>query len=174
MTAQLPIRSAADTAHQEAFRSGMRQLASGTMLITGGTAADPVGLVATAVCSVSVDPPTLLACINHSASAFDAIARRGRFSVNVLADTHRDLLARFTDPSRRAERFTGAEWLHRPDEPSIVADALATFDCLVVEQLRYHTHTVFFAHPLAIHWRDGDPLVHFNRGFHALAENTPH
>lgn len=169
MTAVTPIRRD-DTKWEtgEAFRSGMRQLASGVSLITGGTSTAPVGLVATAVCSVSVEPPTLLASINHNASAFAAIDATGRFVVNVLGVPHHDLVEQFSRAERRDERFRSGNWVVRQDGPLLLGDAIAIFDCKVVERLRYSTHTIFLARPLAVSVNDGGPLVHFNRQLYDL------
>ena len=71
MTAITPIRRQGDNwDSSEAFRTGMRRLASGVSIITSGTATAPVGLVATAVCSVSIEPPTLHVSISRTASAY--------------------------------------------------------------------------------------------------------
>jgi flavin reductase len=170
MTAITPIRRDAtswDTS--QAFRTGMRQLASGVSIVTSGTGRAPVGLVATAVCSVSIEPPTLLVSISRTASAYPAIDASGRLCVNVLGDGHADLLAAFTTPERRAERFTDPAWRLRPDAPPLLENALAAFDCHVVERFAYATHMVFFARPETVLVGDGDPLLHFDRGFHRLA-----
>ena len=170
MTAVTPIRRDELTWESgDVFRTGMRRLASGVSLITGGTPAAPAGLIATAVCSVSVDPPTLLASINHNASAYEVIAATGRFAVNVLSVTHHDLVEQFSRPERRSERFEAGNWLARPDGPLLLEDALAVFDCVVVETHNYATHTIFLARPVEVSVRgDGNPLVHFNRQFHVL------
>ena len=170
MTAITPIRRDGETwDSSEAFRTGMRQLASGVSIITGGTGEAPVGLVATAVCSVSVEPPTLLVSISRTASAYPVIEASGRLCVNILGTNHDELVARFTNSERRAERFTGASWRLRPDAPPVLDDALAAFDCRVVERFSYATHVIFFARPEQVLVGEGDPMVHFDRGFHRLA-----
>lgn len=170
MTAITPIRRDGETwDSSEAFRTGMRQLASGVSIITGGTGEAPVGLVATAVCSVSVEPPTLLVSISRTASAYPVIEASGRLCVNILGTGHDELVARFTSSDRRAERFTGASWRLRPDAPPVLDDALAAFDCRVVERFSYATHVIFFARPEQVLVGEGDPMVHFDRGFHRLA-----
>ncbi len=173
MTAITPIRRQDETDRtswetSDAFRTGMRQLASGVSIITSGTAKAPVGLVATAVCSVSIEPPTLLVSVSRTASAYPTIEASGRLCVNVLGTGHDDLLASFTTPDRRAERFTGSAWRLRPDAPPVLSDALAAFDCRVVERFAYATHMVFFARPEKVLVGAGDPLIHFDRGFHKL------
>ena len=170
MTAITPIRRDGETwDSSEAFRTGMRQLASGVSIITGGTGEAPVGLVATAVCSVSVEPPTLLVSISRTTSAYSIIEASGRLCVNILGTGHDELVARFTSSDRRAERFTGGSWRLRPDAPPVLDDALAAFDCRVVERFSYATHVIFFARPEQVLVGEGDPMVHFDRGFHRLA-----
>ncbi len=80
------------------FKLGMRRLAAGVSLIT--TVHDGVrhGLVATAVNSVTADPPTLLVCINKSASAHDHVDQAGVLCVNILAHEHEAVAARFSSP----------------------------------------------------------------------------
>ena len=170
MTAITPIRRDGETwDSSEAFRTGMRQLASGVSIITGGTGEAPVGLVATAVCSVSVEPPTLLVSISRTTSAYSIIEASGRLCVNILGTGHDELVARFTSSDRRAERFTGASWRLRPDATPVLDDALAAFDCRVVERFSHATHVIFFARPEQVLVGEGDPMVHFDRGFHRLA-----
>jgi flavin reductase len=166
MTAMSPIRREPEWASSDAFRGGMRRLASGVCLITGGNADAPVGLIATAVCSVSIDPPTLLASINHNAAAFATIDASGRFCVNVLGIEHRDIVGHFTTAVHRDKRFRGGAWRLHPNGPPILDTALAAFDCRVVERLRYSTHTIFLARPETVATGDGDPLLHFERQFH--------
>lgn len=171
MTAITPIRREGDTwDSSEAFRAGMRQLASGVSIITSGTAAAPVGMVATAVCSVSIEPPTLLVSISRTASAYPTIEASGRLCVNVLGNSHDDLLASFTSPERRAERFTSSAWRLRPDAPPVLDVALAAFDCRVVERFAYATHVIFFARPEKVLVGEGDPLIHFDRAFRRLEQ----
>lgn len=169
MTAMLPIhRDEPAWESSDAFRDGMRRLASGVSLLTTGPSTAPQGLVATAVCSVSVDPPTLLACINRTASAYATIATSGRFAVNVLSMSHHDIVEQFSRPDRRADRFQSGHWRSNGDGPLLLADAIAVFDCLLVEKLHYATHTIFLARPLQVTIGEDRPLVHFNRQFHDL------
>lgn len=170
MTAITPIRQDTVTLDaSDAFRAGMRRLASGVSIVTSGTGSAPVGLIATAVCSVSIDPPTLLVSISRSSSAHPTIAASGRLCVNILGPEHRDLLELFTNAGKRAERFTGGEWRLRPDAPPILSTALAAFDCRIVERIVYSTHEIFLACPELTLVGNGAPLVHFDRQFRQLS-----
>ena len=79
----------------EQFKQGMRCLAAGVTIVT--TVHDGVrgGLTATAVTSLSADPPQVLVCVNRTANAHDLIHRGSLLCVNVLCHGHKDLAARF-------------------------------------------------------------------------------
>jgi flavin reductase len=174
MTALVPLAPHVEGwATGTAFRDGMRHLASGVCLVTSGTLLAPVGLVATAVCSISVEPATLMVSINNAASAFGTIAETGRIVVNVLGEQHRDLVEQFSRPERRAERFSSRSWLGEQGGPPRLADALAVFDCRVVETHAYFTHTLFLARPIAVAVTTGEPLIHYNRALSGLAAMRP-
>jgi len=129
----------------DAFRAAMRELAAGVTIVTAGTADGRRGLTATAVCSVSADPPTLLACINRATDGHAAIAAAGHFCVNVVAAEHRDLAERFAgrDGSHGVERFERGDWDRLVTGAPVLADAVAAFDCRVVEAMSWGTHTIF-------------------------------
>ena len=68
------------------FKAGMRRLAASVNVITTRTPdGQRSGLTATAVCSVSATPPTLLVCVNRSGNSHAVLTSSGVFAVNVLA-----------------------------------------------------------------------------------------
>jgi flavin reductase len=155
---------------EDAFRAGMRQLASGVAIVTSVLDGERFGLVATAVCSVSVAPPTLLASVNHHASAYNAIERSGIMGVSIIGSAQHDLVDVFTDPGRRAERFRDGQWTHLVTGAPILKGALAIFDCRIVARMSYATHTLFLGTPEEVRIADTPqlPLIHFNRRISAL------
>ncbi len=88
-----------------AFKKGMRHLAASVTLITTKLQDQRGGLTATAVCSVSAEPPQILVCVNKTASAHDPIGEAGFFCVNILCPEHRKL----------AERFAGMDGIEGDD-----------------------------------------------------------
>lgn len=151
------------------FRAGMRQLAAGISLITTQSHNGPIGMIATSVCSVSLEPPTLLVCINHGASGYQAFDDNAAIGINLLGTEHSDMVTQFTDKERRVERFSSGHWSVAPGGAPMLDDALAGFDCHVVRKLDHGTHTIFIA--IAQRVRSSDartPLVHYDRGLRAL------
>ena len=66
------------------FIAGMRRLAAGVTIVTASQGELRAGLTATSVCSLTAEPPRLLACVHREADAHDMILASGRFAVNVL------------------------------------------------------------------------------------------
>lgn len=80
----------------ELYRNLMRHQAGGVALIATGRHGGRTGLAATAVCSLTDAPPTLLVCVNQTASAHDIIEDTGFFSVNLLCPSHKELVGVFS------------------------------------------------------------------------------
>lgn len=153
-----------------AFKAGMRSLAAGVSLITTMDEGTPHGLVATAVSSVSADPPTLLVCINQAASLHDPLKRTGLFCVNLLREADAGLAHRFSSPERRHERFESGKWLISERVAPVLEDAVVAFECEVVGQFPHGSHTIFLGAVRCVHdySQDRSPLVYFNRGYRTL------
>lgn len=128
------------------FKQAMRHLAGGVVIVATEHQGRRAGLAATAVCSVSADPPTILVCINEGASAHEPILRSGCFSVNLLASRQGDIARRFSGEMgvKGEDRFAIGTWTPRETGAPILEDALASFDCRVAEVVQMSTHSVFF------------------------------
>jgi flavin reductase len=150
--------------HLNSFKLAMRRLAGGVCLVTGVEKGVPLGLVATAVTSFTADPPTLISCINKSASAHDGILRAGSFCINVLDEEDSDLARRFSSPELRASRFDDNRWTVLETGSPVLRGALASFDCTVADTLAYGTHTLFIGQVISLVVGDGlpRPLVYLD------------
>src|SRR2546430_8261764 len=101
------------------------------------------GMTATAVCSASADPPTVLACINRLATTHGAVAKSRAFCVNVLRAEDWELSTTFSGAQSGEARFKSRDWTRLPTGPPGLIDALVSFDCRVVKKLSCGTHTIF-------------------------------
>ncbi|MEV6166465.1 flavin reductase family protein [Streptomyces sp. NPDC052052] len=121
MTAELATVPAAqqETAPTpSAMRRALGAFATGVTVVTGLDADEPVGFACQSFASVSLDPPLVLFCADHSGRTWPRIRKAGRFSVNVLAEDQTDLCARFG--SSRGRKFDGLDWdLSRWGTPSL-------------------------------------------------------
>ncbi len=154
------------------YRNLMRQQAGAVALIATGPHGGRTGLAATAVCSLTDTPPTLLVCVNQSASAHDVIAATGSFSVNLLCPSHQDLVALFSGQTelQGEARFDDSLWQTLQTGAPVLKDALASFDCEVVATNRVSTHAIYIGEVRDGRARDGaDPLVYFRGTLHSVS-----
>ena len=129
-----------------AFKTGMRHLAASVTLITTRLRELRGGLTATAVCSVSAEPPQLLVCVNKTASAHDPIGDAGFFCVNVLSPQHRKIAERFAgmDGVEGDDRFLDmGDWSTLSTGAPVLKGCPVSFDCRLVTRVAAGTHTIY-------------------------------
>jgi len=152
------------------FKRGMRRLAAGVSIVTTFEHGERHGMAATSVCSVSADPPTLLVCVNRTATTHAIIGRAGFFCVNLLAENDDDLARRFSTPADRESRFRDRDWTTLITDAPALVGSLASFDCEVIESIDVDSHTVFIGRVKAIElWHERVvPLVYLDGRFDTL------
>ena len=146
------------------FKEGMRQLAAGVTIVTTAVGERRNGLTATAVCSLSAEPPTLLACVNREAGAHAPTLLSRVFCVNVLGAKHLDLATQFASSSRVPERFSTGTWGTLATGAPVLMDALASFDCLLGQTLKAETHTVLVGRVQAVRIDPAAQPLLYSRG----------
>lgn len=125
------------------FRSGMRRMTGAVCVIATGRSGQRAGLTATAVCSVSAEPPRLLVCVNTGASAHDTLDREGTLSVNVLSPSQVTVASTFSSSRIKGEdRFACGEWSSLDGVP-VLNEASVVFTCCIAERISSGTHTIF-------------------------------
>jgi len=131
----------AERAAQAAFKTALRRFTSTICLITTEWKGARYGMAATAVQSVTADPPTLLVCINQSASISGPLKLTGKFAVNMLHLSHAPLVPLFSGKLKGEERFAHGEWITAGGVP-ILGDAQAAFVCSLNSAVTVGTHDV--------------------------------
>ncbi len=126
------------------FRAAMRRLAGGVSVITVGQGRDITGMTVTSVSSLSVEPPTLIVCINRNSSSWQLLVRHRAFGVNILNAEQIEVAERFSGKGgvKGAERFAGAQWTTRSSGVPLLVDALASIDCEVEDIVERHSHGI--------------------------------
>lgn len=153
----------------DAYRQAMRHVASTVYAITTGTLGDRQGILATAVSSLSFDPPSLLVCINRSASLHQPLAGADVFAVNVLGLGNRDVAERFM-LERGEDRFAGDGWEQHYDVP-VLATAQSSFVCRRAHCHEFGTHSIFIGELIAAsHREDAAPLTYYDRHYIDISE----
>ncbi|XWY21255.1 4-hydroxyphenylacetate 3-monooxygenase, reductase component [Bisgaard Taxon 45] len=158
---------------QQNFRNAMAKLAAGVNIITTNGTAGKCGITATAVCSVTDTPPTIMVCINKNSEMNPVFQRNKRLCINVLSAEQVDLAQHFAGfkGSCMDERFEWAVWheKHDPTAPPSLNNALANLTGTIVDMRDIGTHSMFLVELDDIQVSEqGQALVYFSRQFHTV------
>ena len=135
------------------------------LIVSGASASGMAGFTASAVCSVTDTPPTLLVCLNRSASVYETFKKNQVLCVNTLASHQQHLSNLFGGKTPMAERFSQGNWKTLLTQSPVLEDALVSFDCEVVQQVSVGSHDVLFCEVKAMCQRQGNALMYFNRSY---------
>jgi flavin reductase len=152
------------------FRTAMSRLGAAVNIITTADRDGWHGMTASAVCSVSDEPASLLVCINRAARMHAMIAQSGTLCVNVLAGEHQELSGVFSSRGlTMGERFARADWMALESGVPALVGALCNFGCRVASVSEMGTHSVFLCHVEELRFDGlGDALVYCGRNYHRL------
>jgi flavin reductase (DIM6/NTAB) family NADH-FMN oxidoreductase RutF len=159
------------TVTDDLFRKALSCLAAGVSIISTERSGDRRGVTATAICSVSASPPTILACVNTATGTCQMIRETGRFAVNLLAEHHQDVAEIFAGRSglQGDDRFDHGDWVAGDVHGlPILEGALAAIECRVDHMVEAGTHLVFFGIIEGVYVADHPPLLFHGGRFHAL------
>jgi flavin reductase len=152
------------------YRQAMRRLATTVAIVTAGHGERCTGMAATAVMSVTADPPTLVVAVNRNASIAPILAREQDFCVNLLSARHQDLVGIFSGLKKGRERFETGQWRLHEDRPPVLTDAIASLLCRKSGSFEVSTHTLCTGEVLEIvNHPEIDPLVWMDGGFAAAS-----
>jgi flavin reductase len=150
-------------------RRVMRHVSSTVTIITTHGSGQPYGMIATAMMSLSLEPPALAIGINHSASIHKPLLERRAFCVNILSRYDEDISRRFTKLSGAARFFAG-DW--RVDETGpfqnipYLATAQAALFCIQETSLDSGTHCLIVGSiKRAIDNAVDDPLLYCDAAY---------
>ncbi len=150
---------------QADFKLAMRRLAATIAVVTSGTEDDWTGMAATAITSVTADPPTLLVAVNRNASLSPVMKREGRFCVNLLSERHADIVGVFSGQKKGRERFETGDWTSSDEGLPILSDANAALVCTISNAFEVGTHTLFIGEVTAVYCHSTiDPLIWVDGG----------
>jgi 3-hydroxy-9,10-secoandrosta-1,3,5(10)-triene-9,17-dione monooxygenase reductase component len=149
-----------------AFRATMSRLPSGVSVITTQAGDTPVGMTASSVTALSLDPLQLIVCVGNHLFTRKAIADHGSFGVNVLGEGSQELARRF---AANGDRFAGVDYDAQHGVP-VLREAIASVVCEVAAELPGGAHTIFVGAARTFdHRGTGRPLIHFCGEFGRIA-----
>jgi flavin reductase (DIM6/NTAB) family NADH-FMN oxidoreductase RutF len=145
-----------------------RKLAAGVAVVTSRHGADPFGLTASSLTSVSLRPPLLLFCAATGSNTLAAIRAQRSFAVHLLRADQAPIAEAFARPGHDPRRFAGRAYRNVLGVP-VLSDVLAWSVCFLVDERRYGDHCVVVGQVVVAHTGRGTPLIWHDRRFAGLA-----
>jgi len=156
------------------FRDAMSMLTTAVNVVTTKGPSGMHGFTASAVCSVTDTPPTLLVCMNRMARSHKSFIENKILSVNVLGVHHEYISNTFASKLGSKERFKQGSWTQLATGAPVLEDALVSFDCEIEQVQEVGTHSIFICRVVAIKQEKQDEqnesLAYFNRSYHQVGQ----
>jgi flavin reductase len=157
----------------QSFRDAMAKLGAAIHIVTTDGPGGRSGFTASAVCSVTDAPPSLLVCLNRGASVYDAVTTNGVLGVNTLGPDHRALSGLFGGKTPVEQRFAAARWFRGETGAPLLEGAVVNFDCRISQVADVGSHSVLICEIVGLAGLErDDALVYFNRAYHRLGPAT--
>jgi flavin reductase (DIM6/NTAB) family NADH-FMN oxidoreductase RutF len=152
---------------QSAFRAVLGRFATGVTIVTARDRRKrDVGMTVSAFASVSLEPPLVLFCVDHSASVYSSLSKATHFIANILSDGQEALARRFADPD--SNRFEGVGYERGQNGVAVLLDVLGYVECEVVARHESGDHDVIIGRVDAAEVFDGRPLLYYRGGYAQL------
>jgi flavin reductase (DIM6/NTAB) family NADH-FMN oxidoreductase RutF len=152
----------------DTYRRLLSRFASGIAIITARDGERDVGMTVSAFCSVSLSPPLVLVCVDHSASMHDLLLGHPKLGISIMACEHEAECRRFADKNE-TQRFEGASFTRGESGVALLDDAMSCLECQLVHHCEAGDHTIFIAQVERGAMRDGQPLLYYRGQFAQLA-----
>ena len=147
------------------FRHAMRHVPTGVTVVTSLRNGEPRGITVNAFASVSLEPPSVLICVNREARSYLFISSSRIFCVNILAGEQRDVAEHFSGKVRERQ-FAEIGYDVDVTGAPVLQGSIAHFDCELADEHHVGSHSILIGRVVSCQARPGSPLGYFNGGFH--------
>jgi flavin reductase (DIM6/NTAB) family NADH-FMN oxidoreductase RutF len=154
------------------MKQAMRRLAASVVVVTARDGDTRYAMAASAVTSLSMEPPSILLCVNKTASIYSVLDHGRDFCVNVLSGAHEALSIACSGGQKGEGRFTIGDWQNDPDTNTpFLGDAQASLICAVDDIHHYGTHGIFIGKVKRVHLHgDVHPLIYVDGRYSSVIE----
>lgn len=154
---------------KDEFRAALGRFASGVTVVTTRDADGELhGITVSAFCSVSLEPPLVLVCIDVNTGSHRALTQTDSFVVNILSEKQQYISDRFA--SYLPDKFEAIKYSSGIDDLPILEGALANLECRLVNSHDDGDHTIFVGQIKRATIGNGNPLVYWHGNYRNLEE----
>lgn len=151
------------------FRQTMSQFASGVTVVSTNHEGILYGLTVASFCSLSLEPPLILVCIDKKSNTHSMMEKSGIFAVNILNSEQQDVSRLFADPATEGRRFEMVRYRVGESGAPIIEPSLASIDCRVADTHDGGDHTIFVGEVIDLAYdEEAEPLIYWRSGYHDL------
>jgi 3-hydroxy-9,10-secoandrosta-1,3,5(10)-triene-9,17-dione monooxygenase reductase component len=152
------------------FRRALAQFATGVTVVTTRDAVGrALGLTVNAFCSVSLDPPMVLVCIDRRAEAHSGMRETGLFNVSVLGEDQREISQRFA--ARGTDKFEGLTLPDGTNGLPVIPAAVAVLECRLHASHEAGDHVIYVGEVLYLSCDPRPPLVYHSSAYGRIEDD---
>jgi flavin reductase (DIM6/NTAB) family NADH-FMN oxidoreductase RutF len=164
LSSRLPSPLSVQPLDPQSLRHAFASFATGITVITAlDSLSNPVGMTVNSFGSISLDPPLVQWSLRVNSGLHRTFIEASKFSVSVLSSMQEQLARQFS--SRAPDRFENVAIVQSPNEPPLIANAIAHFVCKKVNDYRVGDHELFIGEVLRANTFEGTPLLFHNSKF---------
>lgn len=153
---------------KDEFRHALGRFPSGVTVVTTKTADGHFhGLTVSAFCSVSLEPPLILVCIQKTTGSYHAFEESKAFVVNILCESQAAISNHFA--SHIENKFGAIDYVTGIKNIPVLKDCLVNLECRLVNSYDGGDHTIFVGEIEKAHIRDGNPLAYFHGSYRQIS-----
>nr|WP_254007778.1 flavin reductase family protein [Rhizobium sp. L1K21] len=170
MVSPKDVQDLPDAVSEAEYKHAMRRVVSPVAVITARSPRGRNGLTATAICSVTTNPPTIVVCVNRRAKMLSLVGENGAFAVNFLSEQQSDLARAFSNHELKGEaRLALGRWTGLKTGAPILEESVSSFDCVLEQSLIHGTHEVLFGRVVAVTSTEFNALLYRDGFFRRVA-----
>lgn len=147
----------------ELMKQVNRRFVTGVTVVTVMDGEVPRGLAVNAFSSISLDPPTVMVCVQRTSSTHDCLFRADHLAINILSTDQLDVVNRFA--TKAVDKFSSLDWAPGPFGSPLIGSSAAQMEVEIRERLQATTHTVFICRVVHATVSERSPMVYSAGGF---------
>jgi flavin reductase (DIM6/NTAB) family NADH-FMN oxidoreductase RutF len=153
----------------ENVRSAMRRTASGVAVLATDGPGGLAGVTISTLCSLSLEPPSVIACVHRDSRAIPPVLANGLFSANILSEGQEHVASAFAGfiPEHKDDRFGAGHWVTANGVPRLEG-SVASFLCHLADRHAFGTHVILIGRIFDVTASANLPLIYADRSFHNL------